>query len=110
MVRVRGLVKTYTELCGDSMVAVNDVTMDIIENEITVLLGHNGAGKTTLMSVICGIFPATKGTVTVDGETSVGAYRNKIGYCSQHNIIFPYLTCEEHLLFFGTVRFQFVGF
>lgn len=104
VVRVRGLVKTYKEFLGPTKYAVKDVDLDIYRNRITVLLGHNGAGKTTTMSIICGIYPPTEGTVCVDGACDVNEYRNKIGYCPQHNIILPYLTCVQHLYFFGVVR------
>lgn len=48
-VEVRNLYKRY-----NNKMAVNNLTMSIYQNEITVLLGHNGAGKTTTMSIITG--------------------------------------------------------
>lgn len=35
-------------------VAVNDLSLNIFKDQITVLLGHNGAGKTTTMSILTG--------------------------------------------------------
>lgn len=46
---IRNLSKCY----GDQTV-VKDVSMDIHEKSITVLLGHNGAGKSTVMGMITG--------------------------------------------------------
>lgn len=34
--------------------AVKDLTMNMFESQITVLLGHNGAGKTTSLSMLTG--------------------------------------------------------
>lgn len=103
VVQVRGLVKIYKSCLGSAKNAVNNVDLDINRNRITVLLGHNDCGKTTTMSIICGFLPATKGTVCVDGSCNVNHYRHKIGYCPQHNIVLPYLTCVQHLYFFGVV-------
>lgn len=104
VVKVRGLVKEFRRVFTDSVTAVNNVDIDIFENQITVLLGHNGAGKTTTMSMICGLIQPTAGTIAVEHEYNVTAYRHKIGFCPQHNIIFPFLTCKEHLYFFARVK------
>lgn len=34
--------------------AVRDLTLNMFESQITVLLGHNGAGKTTTLSMLTG--------------------------------------------------------
>lgn len=110
VVRVRGLTKEFRPLFGKPNVAVKNLSMDIGRNQITVLLGHNGAGKTTTMSIISGIIGKTSGSIVVDGEDRVDAYRHKIGYCPQHNVFLPYFTIRDHLLFFGGVSnaFQFI--
>lgn len=51
-----------------------------------------------------GLIPKTSGHVYVGNEDNVEFYRSKIGYCPQHNISLPYLTCQEHLEFFGQLR------
>lgn len=66
--------------------------------------GHNGAGKTTTMCMLTGLLPKTSGHVYVDNIDNIQFYRSKIGYCPQHNISLPYLTCQEHLEFFGQLR------
>ena len=52
---------------GNPMVAVNDLTFNVYENEITVLLGHNGAGKTTTINMILGVLEPNAGTITIEG-------------------------------------------
>jgi branched-chain amino acid transport system ATP-binding protein len=49
------------------LVAVNEVSFDVQENEIFGVIGPNGAGKTTLISMITGIFSPTKGTAYIAG-------------------------------------------
>lgn len=57
------IVKTY----GGKDV-LHDVTLDLKPGKIYGLIGRNGAGKTTLLSILSAQNPATKGTVTLDGE------------------------------------------
>ena len=45
--------------------AVDKLSLNLYENQITSFLGHNGAGKTTTMSVLCGLFTPTDGTALV---------------------------------------------
>lgn len=102
-VKIRGLTKAFKKFHERKNVAVNNLSLDIVKNQITVLLGHNGAGKTTTMSMISGIIPKSAGTICIDGEENVDVYRHKIGYCPQHNVYMSYFTCLDHLWFFGRV-------
>ena len=47
--------------------AVDDLSLNLYEGEITALLGHNGAGKTTTISMLTGLFPPTSGNAVVNG-------------------------------------------
>ncbi|XP_054279050.1 phospholipid-transporting ATPase ABCA1-like [Macrosteles quadrilineatus] len=88
-------------------VAVDKVNLDIYEGEITALLGHNGAGKTTTMSILCGLYSPSKGSVIVDGVNifdDMDRFRHNLGLCPQHNLLFSYLTVLEHLVFFGMLK------
>ncbi len=60
------------ELAGISkhfgaIVAVNDVSLSIEPGEVVGLMGDNGAGKSTLVKIIAGNFPASAGTMRMDG-------------------------------------------
>ncbi|XP_077523399.1 phospholipid-transporting ATPase ABCA3-like [Amblyomma americanum] len=91
----------------DGVVAVNDVSLRIFDNQITVLLGHNGAGKTTLLNMITGFVPASSGRVLVGGysiDTCTRDARRSMGYCAQYNVFFEDLTVEEHLMFFAILK------
>jgi ABC-type sugar transport system ATPase subunit len=50
------------------IIAVEDVTLSVYEEEILALVGDNGAGKSTLTGMISGIHPPTEGRVVYDGE------------------------------------------
>ncbi|XP_072399805.1 phospholipid-transporting ATPase ABCA3-like isoform X2 [Diabrotica undecimpunctata] len=87
--------------------AVRNLSLNMFENQITVLLGHNGAGKTTTMSMLTGMISPTNGTAIINGHdirSDIGGVRNSLGLCPQHNIIFDELTVEEHLYFFSKLK------
>ena len=64
-VEVHGLRKVFRG--RKTVVAVDSVTFNAFEGEITALLGHNGAGKTTTMSMLTGLFSPTSGEAKING-------------------------------------------
>ncbi|MFW2340547.1 MAG: ABC transporter ATP-binding protein [Acidimicrobiia bacterium] len=95
----RDLHKSY----GDRK-AVDGVGFHIDLGETYGLLGPNGAGKTTTISMICGLLKRDVGEVAVVGESiDVGETEAKkwIGYVPQDLAIYPDLSAEENLAFFG---------
>ena len=106
------------------VVAVDSVTFNAFEGEITALLGHNGAGKTTTMSMLTGLFSPTSGEAKINGyniryknehtkrclvhddlfRNDIENARDSLGLCPQHNMLFPNLTVFEHLIFFGMIK------
>lgn len=86
---------------------MRNLSLNMYNNQITVLLGHNGAGKTTTMSMLTGMFPPTSGTALVGGfdiRTDMDGVRSSLGLCPQHNILFDDLTVKEHLYFFSKLK------
>ena len=82
------------EMCGitkafGSVVANNNVTLNVRQGEILALLGENGSGKTTLMNMLSGIYKPDSGSIFVDGkEVSIDspedAKKLGIGMVHQH--------------------------
>ncbi|XP_021364515.1 ATP-binding cassette sub-family A member 1-like isoform X2 [Mizuhopecten yessoensis] len=95
---VQGLSKNY----GKTK-AVKDLTADFYEGQITVLLGHNGAAKTTTIKMMTGVLEPTHGEIYMYGQP-INKCDKKIGICSQHNTLFHYMTVEEHMKFYGSVK------
>ena len=103
IIEIRSLTKTYK---GSGEPAVNGISLDIFPNEIFGLLGPNGAGKTTTISILCGLFPATGGTVKIDGldlGTEMAGIKRIIGVVPQDIALYPTLTGRENLTFFGNM-------
>eukprot|EP01135_Chromosphaera_perkinsii_P007716 Nk52_evm5s967 gene=Nk52_evmTU5s967 len=102
-VQIRNLTKVY----DNGKVAVNNLSLDIYENQITSLLGHNGAGKTTVMSLLSGLFPPTGGDAKICGHdlaTDLQGVRRDLGLCPQFDVLFDRLTVMEHLWFFAELK------
>ncbi|KAM9265335.1 phospholipid-transporting ATPase ABCA7 [Morus bassanus] len=103
-VSIRNLVKVYH---NSSRVAVNGLSLDFYEGQITSFLGHNGAGKTTTMSILTGLLPPTSGTAYILGwdiRSDIDSIRKTMGMCPQHNVLFDILTVEEHVWFYGRLK------
>ena len=104
IVRVEHLVKRF----GPDQIAVNDVSFDLHENQITSLLGPNGSGKTTIFNCLIGMLKQTSGRILIDNQfdtrTNIEMLRRSMGYCPQHDILFDLLTIEEQLQFYAVAR------
>jgi ABC-2 type transport system ATP-binding protein len=84
--------------------AVEDLSFSIDTGEIFGFLGANGAGKTTTMRMLCGLTHPTSGRATIDGFDvwkRRHVVRTKFGYVAQRFSLYPDLTVEENLRFFG---------
>ncbi|BES89471.1 ATP-Hypothetical protein cassette sub-family A ABC1 member [Nesidiocoris tenuis] len=100
-------IKNLTKVYGNGKVAVDDLSMNFYEDQITSFLGHNGAGKTTTISILTGLYPPTSGTAIICGydiRTDIAMVRKSLGMCPQHNVLFNRLTVLEHLQFYGFLR------
>ncbi|XP_034157069.2 phospholipid-transporting ATPase ABCA1 isoform X1 [Pangasianodon hypophthalmus] len=103
-VSIRNLVKVYKT---GKKLAVDKLSLDFYQDQITSFLGHNGAGKTTTMSILTGLFPPTSGTAYVNGfdiRKDMDSIRKTLGMCPQHNVLFNDLTVEEHIYFYARLK------
>jgi ABC-2 type transport system ATP-binding protein len=85
--------------------ALDGVSLRVKRGEIYGLLGPNGAGKTTLIRMLVGLLEAHAGTVTVLEQRmpNVGVLRH-VGYMTQQAALYPGLSAEENVRFFGAIN------
>lgn len=84
--------------------AVCNVSLTIHPGTILGFLGANGAGKTTTIRMLCGLTHPTGGRAMIDGHDvwkEREQVRRKFGYVAQRFSLYPDLTAEENLRFFG---------
>ena len=99
VLQTEGLTKRY-----GSLVAVQDLSLQVNEGQVFGLLGPNGAGKTTCINMMCGLLKPDAGRVMVHGAPIAGGradVRARVGVCPQDVVIWERLTCLEQLQFIG---------
>ena len=87
---------------GSNFLALDQVSLDILEGEFFGLLGPNGAGKTTLISILAGLTRATAGRVEVlgsDVQVDYAQARRKLGVVPQELVFDPFFNVREALRF-----------
>ena len=88
-----------------SVTALDKVTLKIRRGEVYGLLGPNGAGKTTLIRSLVGLVAPAQGTVTVLGQPMPQLdVLARIGYMTQQAALYPDLSAEENVRFFGAIN------
>lgn len=99
VIRVTDLVRQF-----GSFTAVNHVSFSVRKGQVFGLLGPNGAGKSTTFRMLCGLLPATSGTLNVAGadlRTAAARARRKVGYVAQKFSMYGMLTTRQNLEFFA---------
>lgn len=101
MIRYMNLSKKYS-----GNIAIDNLTLDIMDGVVTALLGPNGSGKSTLIKMTLGLIKPTSGRVLVDG---MDPFRDPIkirmitGYSPEEVTLFESLTPLETLNFIGSL-------
>jgi branched-chain amino acid transport system ATP-binding protein len=85
------------------VVAVDDVSLDVLEGEIVGLIGPNGAGKTTLFNLITRLYRPDRGEISFDGQSLLRTpphrvVRRGIARTFQNVELFSSMTVLEHVL------------
>ena len=90
----------------DGTRALDRVSLQVPEGQVTAVLGPSGSGKSTALKVIGGLQPATEGRVLAGGRdvTDVPAEKRDIGIVFQSYALFPNMTVEENVGFGLRVR------
>jgi sulfate/thiosulfate transport system ATP-binding protein len=83
------------------MAAVSDVTAEIEEGELFVLLGPSGSGKSTLLRAIAGLTTIDHGRIVLHGRdvTNVGARQREVGFVFQNYALFRHMTVADNIEF-----------
>lgn len=97
----RGLTKKFND-----QVAVDNLDFEVPRGSIFGLIGPSGCGKTTTVRLLTGIYKPTSGEVQVFGRRPSEfskSDRRKIGYLTQHFMLYPELTVWENMNFAASI-------
>jgi len=96
VIEIERLTKRY----GDSLV-VDNVSLNVEEGTIAVVVGTSGAGKSTLLRMINRLVAPTSGRVLIDGQDTLSIpedeLRHRIGYVIQGYGLFPHRTVAQNI-------------
>ena len=88
-----------------SVLAVDDVTLDISRGELTALVGPSGCGKTSFLRAVAGLEIPESGSIAIEGEEMVGParwvppQRRQVGMVFQEGALFPHFTVWQNVLY-----------
>lgn len=82
-------------------VVLSNISMDINDGELTVLIGPSGCGKTTTLKMINRLIPTSSGSIFIDDKNIESmdkvSLRRNIGYVIQQGGLFPHMTIRENI-------------
>lgn len=103
MIKINSLSKKYK---NSLHFAVDGLDLEIPSGGIFGILGPNGAGKTTLISMLCGLIKPTSGEFFINGmdyTKNTTELKKSIGVVPQEYSLYPTLTAQENLYYFGAM-------
>lgn len=101
MIKVQHVHKRY-----GSVLALEDLSLEVLQGAVYGLIGPNGAGKTTLLRILSALISPTSGQVWLDNEEvtqSPTSIRRKVGYMPDFFGVYPDLTSTEYLEFYAGI-------
>ena len=90
--------QNLTKAFGD-LIAVNDVSLKVEENEVLCLLGPSGCGKTTTLRMVAGLEVATSGDILIANKNvnDLDTRDRNLAMAFQFYALYPSLTVAENL-------------
>jgi NitT/TauT family transport system ATP-binding protein len=98
LVRISSISKKYETRSGETITALDEVSVDIARNQFVTIVGPSGCGKSTLMKIAGGIVAPSSGTISFDGRR-LSRPSPEIGMVFQKATLMAWRTVLKNVLF-----------
>lgn len=88
----------------ETVLAVDDVSLEVKDGSIFGLIGPNGAGKSTTIRMLLNITTPDSGTITYNGKPFSDSIRNQIGYLPEERGLYKKNGLLDTIIYFSTLR------
>lgn len=104
-VKIRGVSKRFGDVgSSQTVLAIDNVSLDIRSGEFVCLLGPSGCGKSTLLNIVGGLLTQTEGSIEVLGKEVRAPLPKHVAFVFQESTLFPWYTIMQN--FHVALKFQ----
>jgi nitrate/nitrite transport system ATP-binding protein len=93
---IQNLDKVYKLPNGGEYVALKNVNLEIMENEVVSIIGHSGCGKSTILSIVAGLQELTSGAMLLENKEIKGPGPDRAVVFQNHSLL-PWLTVYQNI-------------
>lgn len=95
MIKIKNLYKTYETSKGKSVIAINNISFELLDKGLVFVVGKSGSGKSTLLNLIGGLDSYDSGEIIIDGKST--KYFNRSEFDSYRNTLVGFVFQEYNL-------------
>ncbi len=96
--RIENVALRFVPKTGAPVVALENISLDVADNEFSVIVGPSGCGKTSLLRLVAGLIEPSGGAIWLNNQRVTGPGRDR-GMVFQSYTLFPWLTVQRNVEF-----------
>ncbi len=97
-IEIRGVFKSFPLNRKREVAALENINLTIPSGQFVALIGPSGCGKSTLLHLVAALETASRGCITIDGESPESLReKHQLGIAFQEHALLPWLTIEANL-------------
>jgi NitT/TauT family transport system ATP-binding protein len=96
--RIDNVILRFTPRMGHPVTALDRISLEVDNNEFSVIVGPSGCGKSSLLRLVAGLIRPTAGGIYLDGKLVTKPGKDR-GMVFQSYTLFPWLTVQDNLEF-----------